>query len=340
MLFFHIKKSFSFGLILHNHRKNLTKNFFFTIIYLFYIIVFIFSGFSKITAFSEFTIGLQEIFFIPSSFITILALSIVILELVIAFLLLFSDKKITIRFSILLLVVFTILLIYSATFYPGWNCNCFGAFTSLISFYTTPVVRNIILITIGLILYFNEKYIKISNWKSRILFLIGILLVYILISIDIEDIGKGPKKNIFEGSIFTNVEINKILENQLPEHTKEEFLLLIVFSLDDCSYCLLDAFNWSKINNMYDNNLNVIGLFNGNPGRSFNIFKKHKKINFKILENKDNWFLKNYEVIQPAKILIKNDTVIDITRSSGNIKNQEKYYRKLDSLIIYQGHIK
>lgn len=129
-------------------------------------ILFIFSGFIKLNDPVGFSYKLQEYFseqvldiqfLIP--FALIIAIVIVIFELVLGIMLLIGyAPKFTSWCLLLMILFFTFLTFYSAYYNKVTDCGCFGdaiPLTPWESFY-----KDVILLLLILILFFNRKYIK------------------------------------------------------------------------------------------------------------------------------------------------------------------------------------
>lgn len=129
-------------------------------------VLFIFSGFIKLNDPIGFSYKLEEYFeegvlnvefLIP--FALFLALFIVIYEMLLGVTLLLGIAKKVTNWSLLLMIVFfTFLTFYSAYFNKVTDCGCFGdaiPLTPWESFY-----KDVILLVLILLLFFNQKYIK------------------------------------------------------------------------------------------------------------------------------------------------------------------------------------
>lgn len=129
-------------------------------------VLFIFSGFIKLNDPVGFSYKLEEYFgegvlnlefLIP--YALFLALFIVIYEMLLGVTLLLGIAKKVTNWSLLLMIVFfTFLTFYSAYFNKVTDCGCFGdaiPLTPWQSFY-----KDVILLILILILFFNQKYIK------------------------------------------------------------------------------------------------------------------------------------------------------------------------------------
>lgn len=128
-------------------------------------ILFIFSGFIKLNDPVGFSYKLQEYFSEPVldipaliPFALIIAIVVVIYELVLGIMLLIGyAPKFTVWSLLLMIVFFTFLTFYSAYFNKVTDCGCFGdaiPLTPWQSFY-----KDVILLILILILFFNRKYI-------------------------------------------------------------------------------------------------------------------------------------------------------------------------------------
>lgn len=129
-------------------------------------VLFIFSGFIKLNDPVGFSYKLQEYFSEPVldipvliPFALIIAILIVVFELVLGIMLLIGyARKFTSWCLLLMILFFTFLTFYSAYFNKVTDCGCFGdaiPLTPWESFY-----KDVILLILILILFFNQKYIQ------------------------------------------------------------------------------------------------------------------------------------------------------------------------------------
>ncbi|SDR72671.1 BT_3928 family protein [Christiangramia echinicola] len=129
-------------------------------------VLFIFSGFIKLNDPVGFSYKLQEYFSEPVldipfliPFALIIAILLVIFEMVLGIMLLIGYAPRFTKWSLLVMIIFfTFLTFYSAYFNKVTDCGCFGdaiPLTPWESFY-----KDIILLVLILIIFFNEKYIN------------------------------------------------------------------------------------------------------------------------------------------------------------------------------------
>jgi len=129
-------------------------------------VLFIFSGFIKLNDPVGFSYKLQEYFSEPVldipaliPFALIIAILLVIFELVLGIMLLIGFARKFTSWSLLIMIIFfTFLTFYSAYFNKVTDCGCFGdaiPLTPWESFY-----KDIILLILILVLFFNQKYIE------------------------------------------------------------------------------------------------------------------------------------------------------------------------------------
>lgn len=129
-------------------------------------LLFIFSGFIKLNDPIGFAFKLEE-YFSPgvlnleflSAFALVIAITLVIIELVLGVMLLIGYlPKFTVWALLLMILFFTFLTFYSAYFNKVTDCGCFGdaiPLTPWQSFY-----KDVILLVLILILFFNRKFIS------------------------------------------------------------------------------------------------------------------------------------------------------------------------------------
>ena len=128
--------------------------------------LFIFSGFVKLNDPIGFSYKLEEYFgegvlnlefLVP--YALVLAIFIVIYELILGITLLIGYALKFTKWSLLLMIVFfTFLTFYSAYFNKVTDCGCFGDAIPLTPWQS--FIKDVILLVLILILFFNEKYIK------------------------------------------------------------------------------------------------------------------------------------------------------------------------------------
>jgi uncharacterized membrane protein YphA (DoxX/SURF4 family)/peroxiredoxin len=151
-------------------------------------ILFIISGLIKLNDPLGFSYKLDEYFsepvfnmpfFVPYSLA--IALFLVILEVVLGVMLLIGYKtKLTIWSLLIIVVLFSFLTFYSAYFDVVKDCGCFGDALHLTPWQSFS--KDLILLFLILILYFNKKYIKplFSKNIQNILVLISIALCFFM----------------------------------------------------------------------------------------------------------------------------------------------------------------
>ncbi|MGY5847158.1 BT_3928 family protein [Salegentibacter sp. HM20] len=177
-------------------------------------VLFIFSGFIKLNDPLGFSYKLQEYFgetvlnlefLIP--YALVLAILIVVFELVLGIMLLIGYlPKFTVWSLLLMIVFFTFLTFYSAYFNKVTDCGCFGdaiPLTPWQSFY-----KDVILLVLILILFFNRKYISpvfvpaSHRWIIFLSFMLCFLFAYhVLMHLPVFDfrayaIGKNIKEQM------------------------------------------------------------------------------------------------------------------------------------------------
>jgi uncharacterized membrane protein YphA (DoxX/SURF4 family) len=128
-------------------------------------VLFIFSGFIKLNDPLGFSYKLQE-YFSPEvlgldflvPFSLVIAIILVVFELVVGIMLLIGYlPKFTVWSLLLMIVFFTFLTFYSAYFNKVTDCGCFGDAIPLTPWQS--FIKDVILLILILILFFNRKYI-------------------------------------------------------------------------------------------------------------------------------------------------------------------------------------
>lgn len=112
------------------------------------------------------------------------------------------------------------------------------------------------------------------------------------------------------------------------------YIMLVIFSINDCVDCLMEAYMWEKIHENYSSNIKVIGIGYADNKRQLDIFLKHKKIKFPVWYDKDKKFLKYYNIKTPKRIVINIDNKIMIIENpTGSKFFQDMFMTELFSLI-------
>ncbi|SDH02047.1 BT_3928 family protein [Psychroflexus sediminis] len=146
-------------------------------------VLFIFSGFVKLNDPIGFSYKLEEYFgegvlnlefLVP--YALVLAIFIVIYELLLGVSLLIGYAPKFTRWSLLLMILFfTFLTFYSAYFNKVTDCGCFGDAIPLTPWQS--FIKDVILLILILILFFNEKYLKPIFAKASLKWIVFVMAI-------------------------------------------------------------------------------------------------------------------------------------------------------------------
>jgi Methylamine utilisation protein MauE len=206
--------------------------------------VFIFSAISKLIAPGLFEITIIDQGIIESREIAAyLGRLLIALELFIGIALLQTHylKRIVLPATLLTLIGFTGLLFYSYFSGDNSNCGCFGEIIKMSPI--EAILKNLVLIVIGIYLLLNQKHSTWNIYIPLIILIISFSTVFILAPI------KSYEDLIF--SKYTN------FENEGRVDLSEGNKLVAIFFID-CEHCIETARNISifesksaKLNNLY-----------------------------------------------------------------------------------------
>lgn len=107
---------------------------------------------------------------------------------------------------------------------------------------------------------------------------------------------------------------------------REPYAILFVFSLDDCSSCLEEAFYWEKLKNRFQNNIKLIAIAYSHNLSLLKSFINHKSITFPVIWDREKIIINSLRITTPVKILIDNNNrVINLSKSLGSEELFENY---------------
>jgi hypothetical protein len=273
--------------------------------------IFIFSAYIKL-----FPVELFELTFVDlgiANWFTapFIARIMIAIEFFIGFLLLFNlyRDKFTLRFTIGILIFFTIYLLWQliAEGNSG-NCKCLGNFISL-----TPlesIIKNIILIAFALLLY---KYHKGIIWKySKIFFFIIILtstsLPFIINPIDLDATEQNSDDSVLNYKLDLDVLYNnpKVVE---PKIDLRKGKYIISFMSLTCPYCRIGAYKLHIIKKR-NPDIPIFFILNGDTNRLKPFFDETKAINIPYTILLGQNFIKMSGLKLPAIYWVNNSIVI------------------------------
>ena len=211
----------------------------------FFFIFFFFSAFSKVYPNPDIAIHLFEktqllTLGIPFCLSTWLSRLLIALEftLAIGFLLPFYFRRITLPFSIVLMVFFTIYLLYEVFIMGKWtgNCGCFGQLIPM----TPPVslLKNAVALALLGVIYWKRNEIIETKKPSTIYYIVtyvGIFLLLYFISPNICIC----EKQVVKSEITVLSEEVKLIKDKLPDLVNGKAILC--FYSPTCSHCMNTA---------------------------------------------------------------------------------------------------
>ena len=210
---------------------------------LFFLFFFI-SGFSKIYPNIDVAIHLFEkeqlmSIGIPFCLSTWLSRGLIALEfsISIAFLVPFYFKRFTLPLSSILIIFFSLFLVYEVFILGKWsgNCGCFGQLIPM----TPPVslVKNIIALLFLGFLFWKRSEISEKKTPSIIFLLLGYFFVFILICISSPNMCFNRSETIINADSLS-IEVN-LLKDKFPKLQTEKSILC--FYSPTCPHCMNTA---------------------------------------------------------------------------------------------------
>jgi len=228
-------------------------------------LVFLFSAISKLVAPGLFEITILEQGIITSRIITAyLSRFLIIMELFLGLALFqsFYLKRIILPLSIFTLFAFTIILSFSFLAGDTNNCGCFGEVIKMSPL--EAIIKNIILIFIGTIIYRWQNDNNTMFYLPLVILFASIFIVFVV----------APIKSY--NSLAFSKYIN--FENEGRVDLTEGNNLVAVFFID-CEHCIASAKKIVKYENENENISNLFILFSGEKSDTIQHFLDETKIN-------------------------------------------------------------
>jgi len=298
--------------------------------------IFIFSSSTKLLTFQFFVDSISDYQLLPAYLVLPAAITICCTELFLGIMILFNIRlKLALRLTIIMLVVFTAFILYGFIYQMNWTCRCFGTlFDGKLN--GVAIIRNLFFISLALYVYFNNSnmfsYDLLTSKQARrvhVLFLlVGLFGIYNVNFI------KQKVRFLRVGDYVEEIKFQSIQGDDINTFERSEpYLLLIVFSLDDCQSCLMDALSWQNIEDSFNEKVKVVGVGHANRIRLLKIFIKQKRIKFPIYFDTLKEFTKMNRISSPKKILLdKNNKVIRMDPCTSSKKLQLNYFNQLKEL--------
>ncbi len=299
--------------------------------------VLLIAGSSKMLVISDFIETINSFEIIPNIFINTFALLLCLSEIMIGIMLLLNIyPKLTSLICGLYFVIFILFVSYSIIGNKYWICKCFGSLFGGKIDYTT-LLRNIMFLILTIYAYYNpskictlDKFKKING--NRLIYFVMLYMVGISV-LAYNDLKNA--KPLTVGDQFANFKMLSINGDSINATIRKEPLLLItVFTMNDCSSCLDEAFFWSKTAKEYRGKLMVIGLTDEQKPIRLRAFLKHKSIEFPIVVDKDKYIINKYRLATPFKMLVdQNNRILKIERSLGSENNWTNFTNYINNVL-------
>ena len=299
--------------------------------------VFLLSGFMKIINITDFMDTVESYNIFPSSIVLYLSVILCVIELTIGFSVLFGIfPKAGIVGVIVLMIIFNTLTLWSIMNDKGWVCRCFGdLFKSQLNY--SSLLRNLFILIGGVYIFYKKSFISFANKLSPQKFdlLIIAFLIFISAFLFAENISNSSSKELKVGDSFPTSMFNNVLNSKFKvpsENTK--YILVVVFSLNDCPDCLTEARMWKEITNDFYKNIKVLGIAYANNEHQLKSFIDYYGISFPIIYDWNKKFIGKYVTHTPVKLLCDNTTkIVGIEKSIGSKTAQRDYIHYLNGLL-------
>lgn len=152
-------------------------------------------------------------------------------------------------------------------------------------------------------------------------------------------------ETIFD-TIESNFEINdkytvlRIRDNKITQLNilKKEKNLLIIFTIDDCISCFNEVPFWNKIDSIYKNDIEIVGIIHGNSIEKIDYYIKMYNIKFPLYLDFNSEIFNDLGLIKtvhtPVKLLFNKDGTLIYLQGSvkSNKRLQDQFESKLESI--------
>jgi len=236
-------------------------------------ILFIFSASTKLVDISSFESSIKKFAIIPDYFAGIASYVIPIAELILGFCIILKIKiELTVQLMIYLLLFFTSVLTVALVEGSDISCGCFGALSENALDFTT-IIRNLILISWGLLIYYRTIQLKHSSEVNlkikryfKSFFIISILFFLMVQNSAFAIRNIELKKRVYwlinndllaEGEILKPLKVfdMKEIEKEII-FTNFDFTILFIMQYG-CHLCKENAFYWNELTNKLSNNKHI-----------------------------------------------------------------------------------
>ena len=284
--------------------------------------VFIIAAILKLISIDEFEIYIYSfnvLSFLATTFVSrLLIAGEFILGL---FLILKINYKFTWRATLIMLMLFTLFLIYVAIFRNDDNCHCFGELVELSPI--ESIVKNVVMM--ALLLFVRQRVNESPRQRVRCSLLIvtcTLILVFIVSPPDViynkiysseKEISSRALQKSFDDIVKINFENDSISFDSTPVFKPDEGSQMIAIVSSGCKYCKLGV---KKLAMMLDNkeaDISDVDIFIwGSPNGIIN-FRRET-----LTEDYDYWHIMPNEAIDitygrfPIFILMEGDEIVEV----------------------------
>lgn len=301
-------------------------------------IIFLVSAILKIIDFPFFVESLQPIYFLPVDAAVVAAISVILSELILGFLISTNIlSKQSILLAIVLLSIFVLIGFYSVITSKNWICACFGSIFSGTFSYST-IIRDIFLLALAIFVY--HRY-SLTKFKDRNINQLGVAVsilcsLTLLFSFFLKQ-QKSPSQLII-GNKIEDFQAQSLNGKFIDTYAKGEFsyILFILFDIErDCLSCLTEFPLWNKIHNDFFSDVRMIGVAYAKDKEFLDKWISVRNLKFPIILDEDKQIMNLFNNVgTPTKILINQENqIIGFQKSSSNEKEQNKFYNLIEQKL-------
>lgn len=301
--------------------------------------IFLISAILKIIDLPAFFESLQSIYFIPVDAIVGIAISVILIELIIGFLISTNIlAKQSILLAIGLLSIFELIGFYSVVTNQNWVCACFGSVFSGTFSYST-IIRNTFILLLAVFVYHRCSLTKFQDGNiNQLGVAITILCSLTLLFSFFLKQQKSPSQLII-GNKIEYFQVQSLNGKFIDTYAKGEFsyTLFILFDIErDCLSCLTEFPLWNKIHNDFFFDVRMIGVAYAKDKEFLEKWISVRNLKFPIILDEDKQIINLFNNVgTPTKILINQENqIIGFQKSSSNEKEQNKFYNLIEQKLV------
>lgn len=284
--------------------------------------IFIFAGIIKIFNINDFVEIIYQLVIIPDLFAPTFAYIIVLTEIAVGIALILKlYYNITLRASLYLIIIFSVIVTIKLVEGADVSCGCFGDFSdSKIDVFT--LIRNFVLLTFNFILLVELKHTELLKNKSNYFniiknefshFIIVLLffflafqnLTFLIQNVELKNRVETLTKRdtIAVGDTVNTVNLRTATNELIEYHFKNNFSLIYVLKAG-CQPCEKNVEIWKELANIENENVKVIGI-SIDPIHTMNNYIQKNNIKYDIYSAHDENFLEIFKVyITPYTIIL------------------------------------